>query len=133
MSTKTYDPNKVIATVNGVPIKGFEESSMIKISPKEDKYTAHTGVDGIDTTFSKSHNKQGTISFTLMLNSLSTVALDALVKLSDLTFTPLKINILDINTGASVFADAFHQKQVELNFDKDPTKVEYSFICAELG
>ena len=68
MAVKTYDPNAVIVTVGGFVMSGFADGTAIQAARNEDAWSTQIGVDG-EGTRSKSNNRSGTITISLMQSS----------------------------------------------------------------
>lgn len=68
--THTYDPEKVVVTINGVFITGFSEKSKIEIERNEDSAGVKVGVDG-GVHYSINNNITGKAKLTLMTTSPS--------------------------------------------------------------
>jgi len=67
---KTYDPKSVHCTLAGHFIEGFGDGTFVSFSRTAPIFSTKVGVGGI-VTRSRSHNKSGTVTFTLMQTSLS--------------------------------------------------------------
>lgn len=68
MAVKTYDPNYGTLTIDGNIISGFADGTFITISRNSDMWTLQVGTDG-EGTRSKSNDKSGRFSFSLMQSS----------------------------------------------------------------
>lgn len=79
---RTYDPKKVAVIVGGVPISGFADGTMIKVSRASDSFSKKTGVDGIVTRAHK-HDRSGEITISLNQSSPSNDYLSAIAKLDE--------------------------------------------------
>lgn len=80
----TYDFKQVIATYNGFQIQGFAEGTGINAERNEDSWTMQIGADG-EGTRSKSNNKGGRVTFTLMQSSASNDVLSAFAQTDELS------------------------------------------------
>jgi len=60
----TYDPSKVIITIDGVNVHGFKDGDFLLAKYDEDRYTKIKGIDG-EVGRIKTLSKSGSIEFTL--------------------------------------------------------------------
>lgn len=101
MGVKTYDFNRVVASVNGVPVKGFVDGDGISIEFDEDSWSMVTGADGT-VTRSRSNKDTGKITMRLANSSDSNSVFDALAKLDKATsLAVLTIYIFDVLGGST--------------------------------
>lgn len=77
MSVKTYDPANVAVTVSGVLLSGFPAGTFVSFEPNTDSFTLTTGCDG-ESCRSKTNNRSGRLSLTLLQSSESNQVLSAL-------------------------------------------------------
>jgi hypothetical protein len=84
MSTRTYDPKKVILTIGPYVMGGFADGAFITVRRDEDAFSKKTGTDG-EVTRAKSNNNSGSIEVVLDLASPSNDALNALATLDELS------------------------------------------------
>lgn len=68
MATKLYDPDKIVVTWGPARISGFADGSFVKVERNEDAFKLNVGADG-ETARTRSSNKSGTITITLMQTS----------------------------------------------------------------
>ena len=84
MSTKTYDPKKVILSVGPYVMGGFADGTFITVKRDEEAWTKKVGSDG-EVTRAKSNNLAGSISVVLDLASPSNDALNILATLDEVS------------------------------------------------
>lgn len=71
MSTpKLYDPAQIIMTFLGVPIVGYADGTFVAVERADDAFTMQVGSSG-EVARSRSQNRSGSITFTLMQTSAS--------------------------------------------------------------
>ena len=104
MNTKrtfTYDPELVVITINDLYISGFGEDSKIECEKNENSIEPKVGVDGI-VHYSKSADKTGTITLTLMNTSLSVPYMRELAR----TQENFNLSVVDMNeVGENIVSD----------------------------
>ena len=84
MAVKTYDPNQGALTYGTNIITGFAEDTMLTISRNEDAWTLQIGVDG-EGTRSKSNNKSGRVTFSLMQSSDSNKVMSGIAAIDEIS------------------------------------------------
>jgi hypothetical protein len=84
MGVKTYDPAKVELVVAGVPISGFASGTFISMARAADAWSKVVGASG-EVIRSKSNDRSGTLTLTLLQSSLSNDALSELASLDELS------------------------------------------------
>jgi hypothetical protein len=67
ISPALYDPADYKIVVHGVPITGFADGTFVAVERNEDTFKLSIGANG-DPVRSKSHNRSGKITVTLMQN-----------------------------------------------------------------
>lgn len=90
--THTYDPEKVVVTINGVYITGFSDKGKIEIERNEDSRGVKVGVDG-GVHYSINNNISGKAKLTIMTTSPS---LNYMRELES-TQTEFTLSIADMN------------------------------------
>lgn len=88
MSVKTYNPADVTIIFAGIPVGGFADGTFVTVARDNPSFTSLTGSDG-EGARSKSNDKSGTVTITLLQTSESNDALSA-------------VALLDENTGDGV-------------------------------
>lgn len=123
-----YDPKLVVVTINGVPVEGYGEDSIIKAEMDEDAITLAKGCDG-SITFCKNPHHNGTITFTLKGNSPSLKWLTQLAILQ-----PVAVVVKDLNTNGRSFSafSCMLKKKVTIEFKKEMEDVEVELLAARL-
>ena len=84
MSTRTYDPKKVILTVGPYVMGGYADGTFITVRRDEDAWSKKVGTDG-EVTRAKSNNLAGHIEVVLDMASPSNDALTALATLDEVS------------------------------------------------
>lgn len=103
MAAKTYDPKLVSVIVGGKIMSGFADGSFVVVERNEQAFTLKTGVDG-EGTRSKSNNKSGKITITLMSSSKSNDDLSAFALADELNNTGAVPVMVKDNGGRSLHA-----------------------------
>ena len=126
MSVKTYDPKQVVLTVEGVQMSGFVEGSFITVARNEDAWSLQVGTDG-EGTRSKSNNKSGRITFTLMQSSDSNAIMSALALRDEVSNSGAVPVLLKDNSGDSLYMceTAWVVKFPDSTFETDATGREW--------
>lgn len=105
MTLRTYDPNEVSIIFGGIVVEGFADGTFLSVESNEDAFSLQVGTDG-EGTRSRTSNKSGRATFTLMQSSASNQALSALHNL-DIS-TPAGDGIVPLlikdNSGTSLYA-----------------------------
>lgn len=131
---KQYDPSQV-TIIFGSIISGYADGSFLSVERNEDSYTLQMGTDG-EGTRSKSNNRSGRATFTLMQSSDSNDALSALHLLDESTpngdgVLPLLIKDLE---GRTIYEaeKAWIVKSPTSEFDREATSREWIIETHEL-
>lgn len=82
MTTKTYDPTKVVVTVGSYTVTGFADGSLVKCERNEDGFKLTVGGDG-EAVRSKNPNRSGKITISLMQSSASNEYLSSMALLDE--------------------------------------------------
>lgn len=115
----TYDPARVIATWNGVPLSGYAPGTMISVSRNADAATSVSGADG-ESAFVRSQDKTGGGTFSLMNTSLGNSVLTAAFVAWEAVGATGVITITDLSTGSTLFsAQAVPKKPAPLEYGTD--------------
>jgi hypothetical protein len=105
MASKTYDSKQVAITIGVALMSGFAENSMIKVERNEDTWKLQVGTDGT-TTRSKTNNRSGKITLSLMQTSASNAILSGFALLDEtLNAGAVPVLIKDLN-GLSLYSAA---------------------------
>lgn len=128
MSTKTYDPDKVIVTFLGIPMSGYADGTFISVERNEDAFALTVGADG-ETARTRNQNRSGTITLTLMQSSSSNDTLSAAAAADELT--GLGIGALAIKdafgTTLCIAPNAWIKKMPTTEFGKELANREWVF------
>lgn len=133
MSVRTYDPNQVSLVFDTSLIIGFQEGTFISVERDTETFAKVVGVG--DTSRTRSHNKGGRITFTLMQTSPSNEVLATMLQLDELTNEVVgPVNVEDAS-GKSVYgaSEAWLVSQPGAEFSTDQTGREYVIECADLA
>ncbi len=96
-----YDPAQILMTFLGTPIIGYADDTFVEVERNEDAFTLHVGSDG-ETARSRSQNRSGTITFTLMQTSPSNDVLSAAAAADERTGTGIGPCFIKDNGGRSL-------------------------------
>ena len=104
MPLRTYDPSQVTIVFAGIPISGFADGTFLSVEQNEDSFTLQIGTDG-EGTRSKSNNRSGRVTLTLMQSSLANDLLASLhsVDLSSPGGDGIGPLLVKDNSGRSLF------------------------------
>ena len=130
---KTYDPSKVVFVFLGSIITGFADGSFIKAARNEDTYKLTKGAGG-EGCRSRSLNRSGKVTCTLMQSSLSNDILSAAQTLDELTGAgvgPLLIKDLS-GTALVVAENAWIVKPADVDFAKEVGSREWIIECDDM-
>lgn len=133
MATATYDPTRIVLLLGGVPISGFAQGSMVKAEHNADAFKLTVGGDG-STVRSKSPDRSGKVTISLLQTSDSNATLSSLALLDETTsagMTPLLIK--DMN-GSSLWvaAEAWVMKRPAGDFEEEAKDRTWTLECADL-
>lgn len=135
---KTYSPDLVMVSWNGVNIGGFAKDTFIEVEPDEDVFMKYTGTLG-DVARSKNLNKGGKIKLTLMAvapinDTLANLALaDQNVALGSPDQFYGSFQIKDLSGTMECYAEiAWISKWPKVERGKESGTIEWEFDCAAL-
>ena len=133
MAVMTFDPKRVIVTVNGVPITGFADGDSAVVEYDEDAWTKTTGNDG-DVCRTYQNRKGAKITLRLMYGSPANAILDTFAKLDAATkINPVAILIKDTLGLSQAFArSAWLLKDPGMTVGREPGDKEWVYDCAEV-
>lgn len=128
MSVKTYDPKQVQLIIGGAPIGGFADGEFISVERDEDTFTKVAGADG-EVSRSKSNNKMGELTVTLLQTSASNAILSAFMLADELSNSGvIPIFIKDALGTTTLFsAEGWVKKPPTVSYDKELTDREWTF------
>lgn len=101
MTVKTFDPAEVQVIVGGNQIGGFADSEFINIERTNDLYSKTIGADG-EVARSKSNDKSGRMTLTLLQTSASNDILSAFHQADELTNSGIIPIMVKDSLGTSV-------------------------------
>lgn len=102
MGVKTYQPDAVTVNFRGTPITGFASAVFVSSARNNDSWSINVGAQG-DTTRTKTGDKSGRVTLTLLAESESNAALDAYEKLDQLSGVGLgPLLVKDLSGGDTV-------------------------------
>ena len=95
---KTYNPKKVVVTLDGVPVEGFVPGTFINIEPNDsDGFKKQVGADG-EVGRAQSNDNTHKVTITLMQTSASNAHFSSVRKTDKLTGTSVHpLSITDLN------------------------------------
>lgn len=128
MAVKTYDPAQVIITVNGIIISGYADGTFVTVERDSDSWSKQIGADG-DGTRSKSNDKSGKITISLMQSAESNEVLSALALLDEQTGGGAVPVLIKDNSGTSlhVAETAWIVKPATAEYGKEAGPREWVF------
>lgn len=132
---KTYDPASVSIVAFGIPISGYADGSFVSVERNEDSFTLQVGTDG-ESCRSKSNNKSGRVTVTLLQSSISNDLLSAQLALDELSPNGDGIGpfLMKDNSGRSLFAaeKAWIVKPPAAAFSRESESREWVIESADL-
>ena len=120
MTVKTYDPAQVALIFGGVEIGGYADGTFVTVARDEDAFSLQIGTNG-EGVRSKSNNKSGTFTFTLLQSSASNAILSAIAQLDELTNAGVFPAMVKDNSGSSIHTaeTAWIQKVPDSEYSKE--------------
>ena len=117
---KTYDPKQVILTVGGRQITGWADGTFIEVERDADAYELTVGADG-DAARSKSNNRAGKITVTLLQTSEGNAVLSGFAAADELSNGGVVAIMARDKSGASFFVadQAWVQKYPKSGYSKN--------------
>jgi len=130
---KTYDPKKCLVIIGGVPMSGFGEDTFVAVARDEDAFTKVVGADG-EVSRSKSANRAGSLTLTLMQTSLSNDVLSALAAADELDGRGVvPVLIKDLTGTTTLFAaHGWIRKVPDVELGKDIGTREWVIDTADM-
>lgn len=134
MAVATYDPGRVILIWNGIPISGFADGTFIEAERSEDAFKLTVGADGTGAR-TRSRNKSGSVSITLLQSAAVNDSLSAQALLDELTGGGAgSLLIKDLLGTTLVEADSsWIRKLPKVDFGKDLGERQWVFDCEKLS
>lgn len=133
MSLNTYDPKSVLVIVGGVPLSGFADGTFVEVTRTTDMFSKKTGADGY-TTRTKSNDRSGTITITLMQTSLSNDVLSGFAALDELSNSGVVPIMIKDSSGdtLNVSAQGWVRKYPDQTFGLELNTRAWAIDCADL-
>lgn len=126
---RTYNSDKVIVTIGGIPISGMADGTFIEISPMADAVTSQSGADG-EIARAISTDRRHSVTLTLQQTSISNLALSTLFELDQASqggaMAPILVQDL---SGTTVFgvAQAWIKRPPNIVFSKEVESRQWQF------
>ena len=133
MGVKTFDPKQVQVIIGGNEIAGFADGEFINIERDENTFSKVVGADG-EVSRSKSNNRSGALTLTLLQTSASNDVLSAIMIADELTNSGIiPIFVKDSLGTTNLFAgEGWIQKPPASPFDKEITNREWVIELASV-
>jgi hypothetical protein len=130
MANYTWDSKDTTVVVSGFIIKGFPTDGKVKITRNEDGYTLAIGVDGDDSTRSRSNNSSGEITIMQNYTSTSVPILDGLLQ-SDENDNSGTFAVSVTNTALGMECsgnDCYIKKRPDYDIQSEMQSLEYVIV-----
>ena len=133
MSVRTFDAKKVQVIFNGLSISGFADGTFANVEREEQGFTKVTGADGF-TSRSKSNNRSGSVTITLLQTSPSNDVLSNILAQDELNANAVyPLTIKDLSGESLYFTStAWIQKAPTIQYGKEINSVEWIIDCSDL-
>lgn len=131
---RTYSPDKVSVVVGDRPITGFAEGDAISAVRDNDTFTDVSGMSG-EVARTKSNDKRGTITLTLLQSSPDNEYLSNLAAADEETGTGVFNILIRDQDGTSLHEaeTAWINKPADASYGKEQTDREWTIKCASLS
>lgn len=131
---RTYSPDKVSVVVGDRPITGFSEGESISVERDNDTFSDVSGMTG-EVARTKSNDKRGTVTLTLMQTSPDNEYLSGLAAEDEATGTKTFNILVRDQDGQSLHEaeTAWIVKPATATYGKEQTDREWTIRCANLG
>jgi len=116
---KTFDPKQVSVIVGGHIVQGYADGTFVECARNNDTWTRSGGADG-EQTRSKSNDRSGTITITLMQSSVSNAVLEGYAIADEATNAGVVPSLVKDNNGSEIVTAA--QSWVQKPADKGHAK-----------
>lgn len=132
---KTYDMNKVIVTVAGVPITGVGEGSKVTVEFDGDAWNKKTGNGGAVIRSRQNQNNGGTYTLNIQYGEEVNAYLQSLKNVDDITGAgTFPVAIIDSNGSTLVSSiSCWIQNNPGLDFGADPEDYEWVIAAADIS
>ncbi len=133
MALSTYDPAQVAVIVNGFTMGGFADGTFVLVERDEDAWSLTVGTDG-EATRSKSNNRSGTITITLLNSSDSNTVLDGFANSDEVSNAGVVTVFIKDNSGTTLATaeQAWVQRKASTEFAREATEREWVLRTGEL-
>lgn len=133
MAVRTFDPGQVTVSVDGITISGFADGTFIIAERTEESFTKVVGADG-QVSRSKSNNRSGTFTITLLQTSPSNETLSALLARDEKNGNAIVPVLIKDNLGTSRLftGTGWIQKMPNVEYGKEISNREWVIDCAEM-
>lgn len=128
MSTSTYDPKDVTATVGGTYLTGFSED-MVEIEKTENNFETKVGAQG-DVVRTKVNNPLGTIKVTLLPSSPQVSYMDKLASSGKLV--PVSVIYSGTPKETTTATEAYVTKPANRTYGNEAADREYEIQCLDI-
>lgn len=129
MGTKTYDPGDVLVVFGAIPISGFADGEMVKVTHQGDGVKVAVGSAG-EVAFIESHQKAAEVTIRLMSTAFINSLLTAHYQAGNLA-VPLVIT--DASTGSTHVSGAAKIKRMpDAAYGSEIPVREWAFMVAKL-
>jgi hypothetical protein len=128
--TATYDPTKVVITIDSETIVNYADGTFIEAEQMEDTWGEHVGCDGA-VTRTKSANRMGEVTLTLAHNSPSNRKLFELAKNGTIVqFSVTDSNFESGTVGASG-SECWIRKPANFSRGNEVEDIEWVIVVAD--
>lgn len=133
MGVKTFDPKQVQVIIGGNQITGFADGEFVNVERDEDTFTKVVGADG-EVSRSKSNNRSGTLTLTLLQTSASNDILSAIMIADELSNSGIVPVYIKDTLGTSVLfaGEGWIMKPPAHANDKEITNREWAIQLASV-
>lgn len=133
MAAKNYDPNSVAVIVGGHIVSGYADGTFVNVARNEDAFTLQVGSSG-EGVRSKSNNKSGQITITLLQSSQSNVFLSTLAQLDEISNGGVVPVLVKDNNGTPLYSaeTAWVKKVADSEYGREAGSREWVLETDEL-
>jgi hypothetical protein len=133
MALNTYETDKVLLVIAGIPVTGFGKDTFIEIEREEDSFTTYVGSLG-DVCRTKNLNKTGKLTITLMMDAPSNNLLAAQAQIDEEFATGVGPFMLKDMSGTMFAsgAECWVMKRPKIERAKESGTIQWVFMVAEL-
>lgn len=120
MFQKSFDLTKVVFTIDGVPITGFQDGDAIVIKADADLWSKTVGADG-EVVRSRVNNPAGSVDVNLLYSSMSNSYLNTIKALDRaLGQGTVAMQVVDLASGTTVIVpQAWVKRQPDITFGRE--------------